>query len=276
MDEKSKSPRTDFDGAWKLALDRYLDQFLQLCFPIVHAAIDWSRGAAALDQELQEVVRDAETGKRRVDKLYRVYLVNGTEEWVLVHVEVQGRPDRHLPERLYRYYCRITDCHRRRAVTLAVLADSSLGFRPWAYEEETLGCRVRFEYPTCKLLDFPEAQLEREDNPVAIVIAAHRAAQQRTRDPVLRKSMKWELTRRLYERGYSRENVLELFRLIDWLLYLPEEQRIEFRRELMEYEASKFMPYITSIEEMGRQEGTSRGVTRRCHQRSSESGDRCT
>jgi hypothetical protein len=35
----------------------------------VHAGIDWSRGVAALDQELQEVVRDAKTGKRRVDKL---------------------------------------------------------------------------------------------------------------------------------------------------------------------------------------------------------------
>jgi FMN phosphatase YigB (HAD superfamily) len=72
--------------------------------------------------------------------------------------------------------------------------------------------------------------------------------------------MKWEITRRLYERGYSKEEVLELFRLIDWLLHLPEEQRIEFRREVLEYEASKHMPYITSIEEMGRQEGRQEGL----------------
>jgi len=144
-------------------------------------------------------------------------------------------------------------------VTLAVLADTSPGFRPGAYQEETLGCRVRFEYPSCKLLDFPDAQLEREDNPVAIVIAAHRAAQSQTRDPVRRKAMKWEITRRLYEHGYSKETVLELFRLIDWLLSLPEEQRVEFRREVFEYEARKHMPYITSIEEMGRQEGRQEG-----------------
>ncbi len=259
MGKKPKGSRADFDGAWKQALDRYLDPLLRLCFPIVHAGIDWSRGFAALDQELQEVVRDAKTGKRRVDKLYRVYLLDGTEQWILVHVEVQGRPDRRLPERLYRYHGRIADCYGRRVVTLAVLADTSPGFRPGAYEEETLGCRVRFEYPACKLLDFPDAQLERENNPVAIVIAAHRAAQSKTRDPVLRKAMKWEITRRLYERGYSKEDVMELFRLIDWLLHLPEEQRIEFRRELIEYEASKHMPYITSIEEMGRQEGRQEG-----------------
>jgi hypothetical protein len=260
MRRKSQWPRADFDGAWKLALDRYLDPFLRLCFPAVHAGIDWSREHAALDQELQQVVRDAETGKRRVDKLYRVYLRDGSEEWILVHVEVQGRVDRRLPERLYRYYCRIVDCHRRRVVTLAVLADTSHNFRPGAYEEETLGCRVRFEYPSCKLLDFTDAQLEREDNRVAIVIAAHRAAQSQTRDPVLRKAMKWEVTRRLYERGYSKEDVLELFRLIDWFIHLPEEQRVEFRREVIEYEANKNMPYITSIEEMGRQEGRQEGL----------------
>jgi hypothetical protein len=54
-----------------------------------------------------KVVRDARTGKRRVDKLYGVHLLDGTEEWILVHVEVQVRPDRRLPERLYRYHCRI-------------------------------------------------------------------------------------------------------------------------------------------------------------------------
>jgi hypothetical protein len=64
----------------------------------------------------------------------------------------------------------------------------------------------------------------------------------------------------LRKRFYSKEDVLELFRLIDWLLHLPEEQRIEFRRELIEYEASKHMPYITSIEEMGRQEGRREGL----------------
>ena len=45
----------------------------------------------------------------------------------------------------------------------------------------------------------------------------------------------------------------------NWLLQLPEEQGIEFRRELIEYEARKHMPYITSIEEMGREQGRQEG-----------------
>jgi hypothetical protein len=199
--------RTDYDGAWKEALARYFEPFLRLCFPAVHAGIDWSRGVTPLDQELQEVVRDADTGKHRVDKLFQVHRHDGTEE-------------------------------------------------------ETLGCRVRFEYPCCKLPDLDRAVLERGNNPAALVILAHRAAQGRTRDPVQRKALKWALTRSLYERGYSKEDILELFRLIDWLVQLPQEQEVEFRRLVAEYEAQKHMPYITSIERLGREEGLQQGLQR--------------
>jgi hypothetical protein len=102
--KSSAVQRTDYDGAWKEALRRYFEPFLRLCFPAVHAGIDWSRDAIPLDHELHEVVRDAETGKNRVDKLFQVHRHDGTEDWILVHLEIQSRPDHQLPQRLYRYH----------------------------------------------------------------------------------------------------------------------------------------------------------------------------
>jgi len=180
---------------------------------------------------------------------------HGVEKGLLVHLEVQSQPDGRLPERMYQYYHRIADRYGSRVVSLAVLADNTCGFRPGAYEVETWGCRIRFEYPTCKLLDLNLDELECTQNPAAVVIMAHRTAQARARDAVGRKTAKWQLTRRLYERGYGKEHLLKLYRLIDWLIQLPEELEIEFRREVIEYEERKSMPYITSIERLGRQEG---------------------
>jgi hypothetical protein len=97
----------DYDGAWKEALEMYLCPFLELCFPVVAAGIDWSIGIEFLDKELQEVVRDAELGKQRADKLVKVQRQDGVEEWLLVHVEVQGQRDPDLPRRMYRYHHRI-------------------------------------------------------------------------------------------------------------------------------------------------------------------------
>ena len=71
---------------------------------------------------------------------------------------------------------------------------------------------------------------------------------------------KLRLVRLLYERGYSREQVLELFRVLDWILQLPEEMEREFKRDLIAFEEQANMPYITSIERLGRQEGRQEGL----------------
>ena len=59
-------------------------------FPEAYSAIDWSKGFDFLDSELQQVTREAETGKRIVDKLVKVYLCNGKEKWLLLHIEIQN------------------------------------------------------------------------------------------------------------------------------------------------------------------------------------------
>ena len=54
----------DYDSPWKEALDVYFEPFLALLFPAVHAQIDWPRGIESLDKEFQQVVREAELGRR--------------------------------------------------------------------------------------------------------------------------------------------------------------------------------------------------------------------
>ena len=61
------------------------------------------------------------------------------------------------------------------------------------------------------------------------------------------------------ETGYAREDVLELFRFVDWLLVLPEEMTKSFRQRIEELERESKMEYITSIERLGRQEGRQEG-----------------
>ena len=75
-----------------------------------------------------------------------------------------------------------------------------------------------------------------------------------------RREVKLALTRRLYERGYSRERVLSLLRFIDWLLELPAGQEAIFQREIQAYEEERAMPYVTSWERRGREEGRQEGT----------------
>jgi len=62
----------DYDDAWKEALETFFVDFMAFFLPVAHAEIDWARGYTFLDQELSQIVQDAELGKRRVDKLVQV------------------------------------------------------------------------------------------------------------------------------------------------------------------------------------------------------------
>jgi len=254
--------QSDYDGAWKEALERYLPDFMAFFFPQAHAKIDWTREYEFLDKELQQVVRDAELGRRRVDKLVKVWQKNGAEAWVLVHVEVQAWEEAVFAERMYVYNYRLFDRYHRRVASLAVLGDERAGWRPDRLEHELWGCRTRFEFPVVKLLDYGEKwdELEKSDNPFATVVMAHLKTQETRHDEEKRKRWKLYLMRRLYERGYGREDILNLFGFIDWMMSLPKEIEDEIWQEIREYEEVEQMTYITSVERIGFERGVQEGI----------------
>jgi hypothetical protein len=113
-----------------------------------------------------------------------------------------------------------------------------------------------------KLLDFAadEAALAADPNPFATVVQAHLTAQATRHDPQGRRVGKLRLVRGLYERGLGREQVRELFRLVDWVLELPTGLEQQFWHDPEQYEQEKATPYVTSVERMALQRGHQEGL----------------
>jgi hypothetical protein len=239
----------DHDSPWKEALDVYFQAFLLLPFPEVHAAIDWSRPVERLDKEFQQLMPRASRGRRTVDKLVKVWRTNGRAAWVLVHVEVQAQRERAFGRRLCVYNCRIFDAYERDVVSLAVLADDDLGWRPGAYRRGLWGCSLRMAFPAVKLLDYAgrEAELEASDNPFAKIVLAHLKTLQTRRNPRERRSWKVRIARGLHECGFGPEDTQQLLKLVDWLLELPAGLQLEFEQQMHDYEEGRHMPYVTGI-----------------------------
>jgi hypothetical protein len=248
---------SDFDNPWKEAISLYFQPFMRFFFPNIEEEIDWDRGYEFLDQEFQQVVREAETGKAYTDKLVKVWRRSGTEIWVLVHIEVQSQAQEEFAERMFIYNYRIYDRYKKPVVSLAILADEREAWRPDRYREELWGCSVELRFPTVKLLDYRERieELEESSNPFAVIVAAHLTTQETRRDGMGRYEGKLRIAKSLYRRGYTRRDILELFRLIDWMVNLPKATEQQFLREIQRFEEENQMPYITSVERLARQEG---------------------
>lgn len=162
---------------------------------------------------------------------------------------------------MYVYSYRLFDYYERHVASLAVLADDQESWRPQEYSYEIWGCRVSLEFPVVKLWDYLDEWdvLEQSPNPFAVLVMAHLKTLTTSNKAQERLQWKLSLVKGLYQRGYSRQDILEIFRLIDWMMSLPKDLQRGFKQEILLYEEENQMPYITSIEQLAIEEGMERG-----------------
>jgi len=255
-------PEADYDSPWKEALELYLPQCLALFLPEVHADIDWSQSVSFLDAELQQITPAAAVGRRVVDKLVRVWRRDGAEATVLLHIEVQNQEEPDFSRRMFGYFSRLLDHFDQPVVSVAILGDDRPTWLPSPFRQELWGCAVTFEFPIIKLTEFRRrwAELEASTNPFAGVVQAHLRALETRHDAGERRNAKFGIVPWLLTRGYSRGDVLRLFRVIDWFLRLPEELERAFLGDVRVYEEAERVAYITSAERIGREDGLKQGL----------------
>ncbi|MBJ7309149.1 DUF4351 domain-containing protein [Rugamonas sp. CCM 8940] len=256
------TPDDDYDTPWKNAVLRYFPEFMAFYFPQAHAAIDWSRPHVFLDQELAQLVRDGELGRRRLDKLVRLATLAGGEQWVLLHLEVQGRRENAFAERIFCYNYRVYDRYRRPVASLVVLADRGACWRPSSFSYKLFGCRMGIDFPVVKLMDYAgriEPLLD-DPNPFALLTAAHLLTRQTKGLAHRRRMAKWRLTKLLYQRQWDRQRIIDLYSVIDWLMRLPPEMEARLWQGIVQMERRKLMPYLTYGERLGRKMGLEQGL----------------
>lgn len=268
-DNKNPIPTTEYDSPWKDILQTYFSEFMQFFFPDAYSVIDWRQQPEFLDKELQEVVADAEIGRRFADKLVKVYLQNGQETWVLIHVEVQSQEEANFAARMYTYNYRIYDRYKKSVASLAILGDDRANWRPEQFGYSLFGCKLNFQFPIIKLIDYQPrlSELDNDNNPFATVVIAHLAALNTRNDRNNRKQQKLALVQRLYEKGFEEQDVINLIAFVDWMLTLPPNLEAEFKLEIQQLEARRRMKYVTSFERIAKLEEALSLVTRQLNRR---------
>lgn len=254
----------DYDSPWKIALDKYLEEFLDFYFPKVSLLIDWSVQPKALDSEFQSVVKDSELGRNRADKLVEVVLKDGDKRLLNVHIEVQSQKDSHFERRMFTYFYRIFDKYGELPLSLAVLADTNARWRPTKYKRKLVDNLINFKFSSVKLLSY-EPQLEalqKSNNAFALLTAAHLLTKRTKHNPTARKEGKLTLVRLLYKNCWEKEKIIDFFAILDWLMQLPPAEALEFNQQLVQLEEEQKMQYITSIERIGIQKGLQQGLER--------------
>jgi len=247
------------DSLWKDILEQLFQEFLQFFFPEIYKDIDFSKGYQFLDKELSRIIKKSDTGKRIVDKLVKVFLKDGSEKWLLIHIEIQGYRQKNFAERMYIYNYRIFDRYRREVISLALLTDTDAGFRPDEYKVQRDGFLLLFRFPLVKIIDYHGVDLDVAYNPFALIVLAYLKTLESEGNITERYRWKKQFLLRLYDLGFKRETLFAIYRFIEWMMELPDELEDQLYYEIKETEEEKKMTYITIAERKGIQKGIEKG-----------------
>lgn len=228
----------DYDGLWKKLINELFEEFVLYFSPELFEVIDLTRKPEFLQQELFKEIIDEKQGKQIADQIVKVMLKNGSEQWVLIHIEVQGAPSPDFSERMFRYYYKIYDRYNRDVVAIALLTDASDSFRPGKYHRGIFGTEVTYKYNSYKFKDHPENELLETNNPFGIAILAAKYANAAKNDDEKRYRFKYKLMRLVLKKVNQpheerRIYLSALTYFIDYLLQLPKELTEKLRNEIM-------------------------------------------
>ncbi|NUQ65831.1 MAG: DUF4351 domain-containing protein [Pirellulales bacterium] len=161
--------------------------------------------------------------------------------------------------RVARYNGGLFWIYKQRVVTLVVLADLDEAWRPSEDVFRLADFESRLRFPVCKLVHEVDHQWGSDHSLPVQVARAQIAALRTAGEPEGRYRAKWQLVRNLYRLGYNADELREIFRLIDWMMRLPEDLGQKFERELIALEESLRMPYVTSVEQIAEARGKAKG-----------------
>jgi len=221
----------------KSAFEEAFPDLLRFYFEEADAIFDMERGFEFMDKELSELFPELEKpgGTRFVDMLVKTFLKDGTEEWILVHIEIQGGNTKKFAHRMFRYWYRIYDRYEVDITALAVFTGGKNQKRPDIFYKSFLGTEVSYKYNTYHILDRSVEELLNMDNPFSLIVLAAQKALLRGRVPEEELGeQRLTVARALIQsQKYSHEQIMHFLYFLKNFIYIenPEINR-NFDREI--------------------------------------------
>jgi predicted transposase/invertase (TIGR01784 family) len=251
------------DMLWKGLIEDLFPEFLQFFYPQAKGVIDKRTSFEFLDKELQDLFPSSDTNgpPKFVDKLVRARTHAKEEEWILVHIEIQGYREQNFPERMFKYYYRIRDRYDRPVTAIAIFTGSRVNVVD-EYKDGCLGTEISYKYNVYDIWQLNEEDLKRDSNPFALIILAARTAllKGRVNDEELITQHTW-----LFE-ALEAKKVPQRKKMIIWAFLVncvqfaaPETYRI-FDKQLETITGKNNpMGVIEMLEERGLEKGLQKG-----------------
>jgi hypothetical protein len=267
-DSANKKKNFDSDGFWKDLIERFFYHLLKRALPELYEKADRTVPPRFLDKEFRDILNTADpeihNSPHFADFVLEVPLKNGVAEWVLVHIEAQGRGGGNLAVRMYTYKSLIFVHYQREPVALAIITGKRPANEPAYYSHSGFGMESVYRYNNLILLELDDNELLASDNPIDLVLYAAKFAL-KTKEEHQKFSFLRNIVGLLNERGWSMEEKRDLLLFIERIVNMRNKVLITQYKEFLGQEnkegKSMYIPLImrdsaAEIKQSGKEEAT--------------------
>lgn len=238
----------DFDARWKELIHVFTEEFIAFFLPSLYPLVNFSKPPEFLEQELAKLAAGTErSGKKITDKLIKLYLKNGEEQFVLVHIEVEGDAPSAYSKEIFKYYYRALDQHEVDIATIVVYVGDKVPRQHNVYTRHFHGTELTFKFNSYLVKQQNEADLMASDNIFAFAILANLYVLQSKNQYDKRMAFKTHLIALLRKKNYKQETIRHLLVFIWYLVLLPKDQNQQL---LFNLSKTTDMPLVTEGEIM--------------------------
>ncbi|MEZ4887595.1 MAG: hypothetical protein R3E32_22875 [Chitinophagales bacterium] len=232
---KNTDHHIDHDTRWKEVIEELFEHFVLLFFPNLYPLVDFNQKPDFLKQELYKIIAVPDKkGKKINDALVKVQLKDGTNQWILIHIEVQGTHETDFSERMFTYYYRIYDKFKIKEITaIAIFIGEDIPKDYNHFRNEYFGTEVTYKYNTYIVKKKKEKELMQSKNPfsIAVLAALHILKTKQNLDDRLK--LKVALVKFIRERAeesnFSEKIVVPLVQFVINLMVLDPKRESQFQ-----------------------------------------------
>ncbi|MBQ7578493.1 MAG: hypothetical protein IJT21_09535 [Synergistaceae bacterium] len=227
----------DYDELWKDFIADFWQEILKKFIPSLYKKADLNREPEFLDKELHDILasfndNDSKTPKRYVDKLLKIFLKNGGEEWVLLHIEIQGKGGENFSLRMFRYYCLLFIHYGKNPTALAILTAGRPKREgdPGIYKVDLFGTSIEYKYNIVKAYALSDEELLSGDSLVDLFIYSVKIAAKYRKSDKSKVGYMKKIAKLLSDRGLDKEKRRGFIMYLERVMSLSDIQyRLEFR-----------------------------------------------
>ena len=221
--------KIDYDSHWKEIIGEFFEDFTAFFMPDLHEKADFTRPVDFLEQELLDIFKTKYKGKHINDKLVKVYLKDGTEKWILIHIEVQATFEKEFAKRMFLYYALIYTKYEIEDITaIAIFTNPKVPKNHNHYKHSLFGTTISYQYNSYKIRDQKEAELLKSKNPFALAVLANLyvlKTNQKYDKRLIQKEKLFEIAKKV---GYDEKKLIRLLIFVKNLMVLPENLEFQF------------------------------------------------